>query len=35
MSFTDYDYRIHDIYVESLNDNVFCSLDDVIISSVD
>jgi hypothetical protein len=34
MSFTDYDYRVHDVFVESLNDNVFDGLDDVIISSV-
>lgn len=34
MSFTDYDYRIHDIFVESLNDYVFDGLENVIISSV-
>jgi len=34
MSFKDYDYRIHDIYVESLNDNVFSGIEDVLISSV-
>lgn len=34
MSFTDYDYRVHDVFVESLNDNVFDGLDEVIISSV-
>ena len=33
-SFTDYDYRVHDVFVESLNDNVFDGLDEVIISSV-
>jgi hypothetical protein len=33
-SFTDYDYKIHQVHVEATNSDVFAKLDDVIIASI-